>query len=243
MPNQIFYADSQKGFTLIELMVVITIMGLLTLAVSINLTSGRAARDTRLAVNKLVSDIRKVQSYTLSSRALPSGELAQFYLIKFNLSNTRSYKIQAIYNVSTAPKLVDVETVNFPPNININSLTVVRELNPITQNILNGCVLLAFAAPFGKTIFNDGCSVADSANPATLVPTDDYYAKIINFQNSVGCLSFPPYNPEICSASTDSKLGIFIKHTANAAIPAVMVNAVTGSVCPKAATWACQQSY
>ena len=227
------------GFTLIELMVVISIMAILALAMSINLAGQRARREIQLAQNKLVSDIRKVQSYNLSARILPSGQAAQYYLLKFDLSKPKQYTIQAIFNASSQPALEDVETVALTSNIqfaatSLYPITVARALAstpPAIQPIYTGCALAAFAAPFGKIIFNDGCLIAAPPQIDRTNPNDDYN-KIISFQTNVACdgNNGDPPNPLICSASTDSVMTITLMDTARTASKNVIINAITGAV-------------
>ena len=90
----------KKGFTLIELMVVVSIMAILATAVIINIAGQRNNRNIIIAENELVNNIRTAQSYTLSSRVLPSGQSAQYYVLKFDFSEPSQYILQAIYNVS-----------------------------------------------------------------------------------------------------------------------------------------------
>lgn len=221
-------------------MVVISIMAILSTALILNLAGQRATRDIKIAENELVSNIRKTQSYSLSDKILPNGQIAQYYLLKFDLANPSQYKIQALYNVSSSPSLVDVETINLPPNIqfapmppstyaiNVNP----RPLNPTNQPIYTGCALIAFAEPFGKVIFNDGCSPVNPTMPYSLVLSDDYYSKIINFQNNVACdgNNGSPPGPPVCSASTDSSMVITLSDAKKTIFRTVTINAITGAV-------------
>lgn len=227
------------GFTLIELLVVISIMTILVAVISINLAGQRAMRDIRIAQNQLVTNIRKVQSYTLSSRTLPSGESAQYYILKFDLNNPTQYTIQAISNVSTQPKLHNLETIILPPNIQIATITpatypinIARSLNPTAQPIFSRCALAAFAAPFGKITFNDGCNPVSFSSPYTLQLSEDYYAKIINFQTNVACdgNNGNPPNPAVCSASTDSTMIIMLTDIAKTISKTVTINGITRSI-------------
>jgi prepilin-type N-terminal cleavage/methylation domain-containing protein len=234
--------SARDGFTLIELLVVMTIMVLFAGALSINLGGQRASRDIKIAQNQLVTNIRKAQSYTLSSRILPSGQSAQYYILKFDLSSSTQYSIQAISGASSQPQLQDVEIVNLPPNIEIGALTpsanaisVSRSVNPATQPMYTNCALAVFAAPFGKIIFNDGCDPSGSSfTPANLGTTTDYYAKIINFQSNVACdgNNGNPANPAACTASTDSIMVITLVDRARTVSKKVLINAITGLVCP-----------
>src|SRR4051812_25570648 len=91
-----------SGFTLIELMVVVGIMGLITGIFLINFNRLQGPRNLKIAQNQLITDIRRIQSYTLSSRNVSTtGQPARYYIIKFETQSPASYKIQAIDNKDT----------------------------------------------------------------------------------------------------------------------------------------------
>lgn len=232
--------QKNQGFSLVELMTVTAIMLLLASAFVININSTRDSRNIKIGQSELVSNIRKTQSYTLSSRILPNGNSAQYYLIKFDLASSRSqYKIQAIYDADSSPKLTDVETINLPPNIEIATTStatyaihISRSLNPTLQPIYSNCALAAFAAPYGKIIFNDGCNLTLPNNLPTLYLADDYWSKIINFQNNIACdgNNGNPENPPGCRATTDAVMTITLTNKARTLYKNVYINGVTGAV-------------
>lgn len=225
--------QNNKGFTLLELTVVVSIMVVLSALMIINLNGQRSARELKIAQNNLVSNIKKVQSYTLSSRALPNGQAVQYYLLKFDLSKPTQYTIQAMYNTNSSPQyLVDVETVNLPTNIKFASISPIminRQNNPTIQ-APGGCALVAFAAPFSKIFFNDGCNLAGTVGNPSIVgsssSTDDY-KKVINYINNVDCVGnvYP-----ICSLSTDSIMTITLITSDNKLSKTITINGITGSV-------------
>lgn len=241
----------QSGFTLIELMVVVTVMILLTSAMVINLAGQRAGRDIKIAQNQLVSNLRKIQSYTLSARATPSGNYAQYYLMKFDLNKPNQYTIQAIYNVSSVPQyLENVETITLPFNIELAAVnasvnpavypvSISRPNLPAVQNYTTtyppqhmNCALVAFAAPFGKVFLNDGCSQGGVVgNPSTIGSdsSSDDYKKILQFVNNIDC-SGNYGTPPGCTLSTDSSMTITLTDTANTISKTVTVNAITGAI-------------
>lgn len=248
--------EFNQGFTLIELMAVVAIMAILVSAIVINMAGQREARDIKIAENLLVSNIRMVQSYTLSDRVLPNGQPAQFYTIKFDLSKPTQYTIEAIYNVNSSPQMQDIQTVQLPNNIRFAAVNppvypVSIDRSPASDGFAsgpnglggflqpvgtNGCALIAFAAPFGKIIFNadskfingGACNPANPGNmPYTVVSSDDYQ-KIINFRNNLACDVNDQQPP--CTASTDSIMTIVLTNASNTLSKTVTVNAVTGSV-------------
>lgn len=243
MLNKKNQKKSNQGFTLIEIMAVLVIMVLLATAMVINLAGQRSARDIKIAQNQLVSNIRQAQGYTLSARTLPGGESVQYYVLKFDLSTPTQYTLEAIYNIGSNPQLKDIQTINLPLNIKIATITpssypIAIDRSPasdaVNQYISSPylqtptCALIAFAAPFGKVIFNGGCTPATPGSmPYTILSSDDYN-KIINFQTNVPCNSSG--NPPACSASTDSLMTITLSDTGKTVSKTVTVNAITGSV-------------
>jgi prepilin-type N-terminal cleavage/methylation domain-containing protein len=231
---------SNSGFTLIELMVVVAIMVLLVSSLVINLAGQRAPRDLKIAQSQLVSNIRLAQSYTLSSRLLPSGQNAQFYLLKFDLQNPTQYTIQAVYNASVSPQLTDVQTIQLPANIRLAAISPIAidrfpatdaydpsypptDANRYLQKPgANGCALIAFAMPFAKVIFNGGCTQTNWDQ------NSDDYAKIVNFQANTPCVTVG--SPTPCTASTDSIMTITLTDSANSLSKTVTVNAITGGI-------------
>jgi prepilin-type N-terminal cleavage/methylation domain-containing protein len=231
------------GFTLIELMVVIAIMVILASAMVINLAGQRAARDVKIAQNQLVSNLRKIQSYTLSSRILSAGTPAQYYIMKFDTAKPNQYTIQAMYNVNSSPQYVqDVETVLLPNNIilaavntsvnpGVYPVSISRANAPTIQNYTQtglSCALVAFAAPFGKVFINDGCAPTSFTSPYSVTSTDDY-EKILNFVSNTNC-SGVYGQPFGCTVSTDSIMTITLTDTEKTVSKTVTVNGVTGAV-------------
>lgn len=222
---------SNQGFTLMELIVVVAIMSVLAGAMVLNLAGQRSNRDLKLAQSQLVSNLRKIQSYTLSSRLLPSGQTAQYYAMKFNTSTPDRYTIQAMSNISSSPqRLQDLETIKLPVNIIISQVVISSRPNsPTTQYLTNSCGLAVFSAPFGKIFFNDGCLVSDPNN----LQTGDDYKKIIDFVSNIACVSVPPpsYSPTVCSVSTDSIMTITLADKLKlSSTKTVTVNGITGAV-------------
>lgn len=226
---------NSAGFTLIEMLVVIAIMAILATVLVLNLAGQRAKRDVQIAENELVSNIRQIQSSTLSARTLPSGLSAQYYFLKLDLAKPGQYTIQAAYNVSSSPKLTDVQTIMLPPDVVIATITpgsyaVAIDRSP-TQDTFNSaasnpflqtsnCSLLAFVAPFARVLMNGGCAIA---NPPGINSGDDYYY-IINFEVNQHC-------PAIgCNVSTDSNMSIVLTDTDRSYSKTVIINGITGAV-------------
>lgn len=207
-----------KGFTLIELIVSLSIMvALFTIVVS-GVASQRSNRNLNIAINELVTNIRKIQSNTLSSRGLSTTQPVQYYVIKFDTAKPTQYTIQAIYNVSSSPKLTDVQVVKFPPGIrlaNTNPLNIYRSGYSINNA---SCALLAFKAPFAKIYTSTSCSPSAPTLPYNILTGDDYY-NILNFViNGVN------------SANENTNLDIILTNDTNTKTRKVSVKAVSGLV-------------
>jgi len=90
-PNQ----KMNKGITLIEILVAISIIIILTGVVLINYRTGERQLILQRAANKLASDIRRAQEMAISAKefggAVPSGG----YGVYFDTSNPHSYLIYA----------------------------------------------------------------------------------------------------------------------------------------------------
>lgn len=160
-------SDGAYGFTLVELLVVLFIMGIIAGTVIANFAGSRDSRNLHIAMNELLTNIRKVQSYSLSSRTLPGGKSVEYYVIKFDTQQPNQYVIEAIYNVKSPPAQVqDIETINLPAGITLGNFLYVNSQN-------TGCLLLAFKAPFAQVITN--AKVAScTGGPGAVTNGDDY---------------------------------------------------------------------
>ena len=208
-----------KGFTLVELLVVISIMGLIAGSVIANYAGLRPQRNLGIAENELVTNLRKIQSYSLSSRNAPNGQSVEYYIMKINTASPSSYTIEALYNTKNPPSggtgtLVDIETVNLPQGIVIRSIAASAP-NP---NANPTCALLVFQLPFSKIITNTSCT-ADAAQTPPLVKGGDDYDKVIKFLYNNGT-----------SVSRDTKTTITLANDTGSISRWVTLNGVTGLV-------------
>lgn len=209
---------AELGFTLIELMVVLAIMTVVLGLVIIDFSRQRPVRDMQIAQNELVTNIRKVQSYSLFSRNVGNLKPAQYYLVKFSSATPDRYFIQAITDVSVAPKLNLMETVMLPRNVifaSSNPFVIDRPTPIIDPATPPSCVLLAFKSPYGKTYVNDGCTQNN-------FQTGDDYKKIIDHISNI--------NNESVTVDTDLVINFAFKNGGSGR--KVIVKGVIGLVCP-----------
>jgi prepilin-type N-terminal cleavage/methylation domain-containing protein len=79
-----------KGFTLVELLVVVAIVGLITVIVFTNYRMGEKEFLLQGAVHQISQDARRVQGMALASRSI-GGSVPSGYGIYFNLSDPNQY--------------------------------------------------------------------------------------------------------------------------------------------------------
>jgi prepilin-type N-terminal cleavage/methylation domain-containing protein len=159
------HISRQNGFTIIEIIVVVAMMAILATVVTISFNRQRNQRNITLAQNETVTNIRKVQSYMLSSRNLPSGEAAKFYIIKFE-KNVNYYTVQAVDNQYNFHG--NLERISLPNGVVLGNITLqgaIPDLNP-------DCIQLIFGAPFGQMYINyhevDACDATGQDTITTL---------------------------------------------------------------------------
>lgn len=165
----------QFGFTVVELLVVFLIMILLSSLVIMNWNNQRSTRNLTIAHNELITNIRKVQSYAVSSRNTPENEAAKFYLIKFE-NGSSNYNIEAVtadFTIAAKP----IEQVTLPANITVSRLVLIDSAG---QDVDYNCTYLIFSVVYGKSYFSttDNCSqesVIDIVkDPVQLAELADY---------------------------------------------------------------------
>lgn len=230
--------DFKQGFSLIELMVVLAMFGIILGLIMVNFSSLRNARNLKIAQNELVSNLRKVQSYTLSSRALNATQPVQFYLLKFDTATPDRYTVQAMYNLSSSPQLnQNVETIMLPQGVRFSTSTPFIIDRPNLQypndptdsgdvTLSNGnittCALVAFKLPFGNVIVNSGTDVINSANNGCRFNnfSNDDYTKLKDFV----------VNTSTNTASNNSIITITLISQDGKLKQTVTLNGITGAV-------------
>ncbi len=157
----------QKGFTIIELLVVIGIMGLMATLMVVQFNLTRSRRALNLAANELSTNIRKTQSYALSARNVAPSVPAKFYVLQFDFSQPSQYTILAVdTNFNSRPTLVE--------NINLDTDVVLNSKMSLVEQPINGfnggvgtithpnCIQVLFGLPFARTyiIGSSSCTTA-----------------------------------------------------------------------------------
>lgn len=159
------------GFTLIELVVSISIIGLVTGIFLANYHSTNKQSELTMAAQRLVSDIRLAQSYSLGSKeyggSVPSGGWGAHF---DRVSSPGSYKIFADSNGNKAydsgedDKDKGGQTVNFPAGVRV------AEIN---AGVLVDLVDITFLPPDPTTEIWDGAASYNTAQIKLEGETED----------------------------------------------------------------------
>ena len=146
---------NQKGFSLIELIAVIAIVGIASTIVIAQYSDSRDSKALFLGAKQIANDVRMAQNYAFG--ALESGGVNPGYGIRFS-NNSSSYIIFAdkdndkIYDVADSEEF---QTVSLPEGITVQSLKV--------DNVeaVDGNVDVVFTSPYGEVFIdeNNGSSI------------------------------------------------------------------------------------
>ncbi len=151
------------GFTLIELMVVISIMLIAFSVVLVGLNQQQIKRSVILSQNETVTTIRKVQSYMLSSRDVPTSKLPARYYILYLQKNSPSSTVRAVD--SSYAFYDNLEKINFTSGVIVNKLTLTQKDGSQSTPT---CAQVIFSAPFGK-MYIDTTEPCDGSIINTLI--------------------------------------------------------------------------
>ncbi len=144
LENNAMMKQKQQGFTIIELLVVIAIMGTIASILVVNYNRQGGVRSVKIAQSQLSTNIRKIQSYILSSRNISGNGVTNpphDYAISLFVNGT-SYDLQGIDSVSNT--VTTLETIKLPQGVVISQIQIANPANNVNQAVV------AYASPYGK---------------------------------------------------------------------------------------------
>lgn len=169
----------QAGFTVTELLVVFLIMILLSSLVIINWNKQTPTRNLTLGQNELITNIRKVQSYAVSSRNINTTLAAKYYVMRFE-RGASDYTISAVD--SDGNYVPNLETVKLPQGIVTSTLTLVPTSGTTTTP---NCTFIIFSVIYGKAYFG-GDSTCSSNYVTTLINDPPALARRADYDLRLG---------------------------------------------------------
>ena len=169
---------NQAGFTIFELLVSIFIIALISGTFLTNYRSGGKRSELLSLAQKLASDIRIAQSYSLGAKETAAGTMpAGGWGVFFNKTTPQTYTLFADTSGNFQRESTeDYTIVNIPPNVEINSIT----LNGVSVNSVD----VAFCPPDPKVYIN---GLLNQSAQIIIKEKDTNATKTINI-NSLGLI-------------------------------------------------------
>jgi prepilin-type N-terminal cleavage/methylation domain-containing protein len=164
-------ANTQAGFTLVELMVVVTILALFYGMVATNFNVWRGPQFVKLGVREIATNVNKARSYALSARNM-NGNPAKFYIVRFQKTGTtNSYTLEGIATDSSGADVFysSLERYPLPGNSYVQNLTVTKPSGAVSNP---DCVQVGFSLPYGRTFVESSGSCAFQTNSQSLSELD-----------------------------------------------------------------------
>ena len=124
-----------KGFTMVEFIVVVSIIGILSSALFFNWRSGEATFALQNSAYKLVQDIREMQEMTMEAKEIScNGDTGSSFGIEFKTYRPTYYVLFVDCNDSKSFDADEEElrTVNFEKGVEISTLAAPASL-PVTD--------------------------------------------------------------------------------------------------------------
>lgn len=143
----------QRGFTILELIVAMSIISLLATSILVGYGNLRERRDLKIASDNLVSNLEKMSSFSLLNRDIDSTTQAYAYALEFSSDSARNgyYNLLAYDRSFPAPgRQTVLQAINLPANTSISSISVARAGGG--GAITPGRLILFFTVPYARVL-------------------------------------------------------------------------------------------
>jgi type II secretory pathway pseudopilin PulG len=212
-----FKFSEKLGFTVVELLVVITIMVLIVSMTIPSFKTWRLQQDLTAAQREMTTQLQKIRSYSLSGRQIQNNT-AKNYALRINKAASPDiYTIEGVsydagssidrkYDGATYPVL---ETWKLPSGIQVTKIDYERPAGAAQTS--PNCVIIGFSLPYGSTYID-----TDNADGID----DDGVCDFFNHYNDLSWL----HN------WSNAKLTITLGRPGTTATKTITVNGVTGQI-------------
>ena len=152
--------QQQKGFTLIELMVMIAVVGIMTTVGFVSLKSGQNKNKLKSAQAEITAMIKLAQSYALQGKKDNNDAVPKYYGVKFS-ADGKSYVFCSSSNATDYGCNNSIETHPFSGGINLS----VGQNSLIWFDIPNGNCKLSSAGSLLLTLKLDSNEKTITVSP------------------------------------------------------------------------------
>jgi len=177
----------QKGFTLIELMVSVAIILILTSVVIAQFGPLSKSRNLKHSRDNMISDIRKVQSFSLSAKNVSGTTPSSAYGIILDTASANTYRLIAEDNANPVNRTT-LETIKLPENTYIKTISVKKSDGTI---INTNSLTIFFKVPYGRVLSSYGTIVKEANDILTVVLSapDDSVSGTVVINGITGLIS------------------------------------------------------
>lgn len=183
------------GFTIIEMLVVVGVISAISGLFLVNFRALEGPRNLKIAQNMLTTDIRKIQSYTLSSRNVGSNNNpAKYYIVSLDTQNATKYILGAIDN---ADDYYELQNITLPRSVAISDLAVKLSTGEVVSA---KCAQIAFSLPFGRVITD--YKLSSSKSDCDIVSTFNNSSDLSQNKNIITTLTLQDLTSQQVSTKT-----------------------------------------
>jgi len=177
--------NTQKGFTVIELIVVLVVITTLFSIVVLNFNASKSSRNLNIAANELVENLRNLQTASLTGRNLATaGGAPAFYVLRLKSNYRDSYvfskydktNVQLDYGTTTLANGIQFKAIGQ------NAVTVTDKMatGTCTTTCNRDCIDIAFELPFGSIYADESCNIFNTVtHPNQLQSRATYSNRIV----------------------------------------------------------------
>lgn len=149
---------NEKGFTLIEMLVVITIIGIIAAIFLPSYSDSFAAKSLSMGKKQVQSDIRNVQNYAYATMEFDASYPEGGYGIHFDISNSDEYVIFGDKRDGANPPNRSYDLIN--EEFEVKKLTDGVHIESVkVNNTETSPVDLVYEPPYGKVYINGSYDV------------------------------------------------------------------------------------